>query len=237
MRVAGRVLSLPFDNIDTDQIIPAAHLTTLESTGLGRFLFTGHPDLAARLDERPGASIVVAGRDFGCGSSREHAVWALLERGFRAVIAPSFARIFSENAYTNALVPIALPPEHTRLCAASDMLDIDVESETVTTPDGNVCSFSLDPLRKTFLQSGGYLEFVHARIPQVRAHQASLRNSQMERLRLDALPTEALRERLSVLLPRDMTANERENARAGAGERDAEYVPSAEPQRLAEPRR
>jgi 3-isopropylmalate/(R)-2-methylmalate dehydratase small subunit len=171
MRLAGRVLALPYDGIDTDQIIPAKHLTVIEPGNLGRFLFTGRNELAERLAERDSATIVVAGADFGCGSSREHAAWALLERGFRAVVAPSFARIFLENAYNNGLVPVALGEAEVRACAASESVEIDVVDEAVTTPDGARYAFALDPLRKTFLLGGGYLEYLHAKIPRIRAWQ------------------------------------------------------------------
>jgi 3-isopropylmalate/(R)-2-methylmalate dehydratase small subunit len=169
MRIEGKVMALPFDGIDTDQIIPAKHLTVIEPGGLGRYLFSGHPELAARLAGAPEASIVVAGADFGCGSSREHAVWALGERGFRAVIAPSFARIFLENAYNNGIVPIAVEARDVTACAASETLEIDVENEVVVTASGERFSFALDPLRKTFLSGGGYLNYLHAKIPAIRA--------------------------------------------------------------------
>jgi 3-isopropylmalate/(R)-2-methylmalate dehydratase small subunit len=172
MRVRGRVLSLPFDGIDTDQIIPARHLTVLEPGTLGRHLFTGHAELAKRLEAEPEATIVVAGSDFGCGSSREHAVWALAERGFRAVVAPSFARIFLENAYNNGVAPVVIPVEAVRLCAECETLEIDVEREEVLTPRGERLSFTLDPLRKTFLLGGGYLKFLQATIPAIKAWEA-----------------------------------------------------------------
>jgi 3-isopropylmalate/(R)-2-methylmalate dehydratase small subunit len=180
MRITGNVLSMPFDNIDTDQIIPAVHLTVIEPGELGAHVFTGHAQLASRLQAAPQACVVVAGADFGCGSSREHAVWALRERGFRAVIAPSFARIFSENAYNNGVVPIVLTPSEVQACAACESVEIDVERETVTTDRGERFSFRLDPLRKTFLAGGGYLNYVHAKIPAIRAWAAarvSLRDS------------------------------------------------------------
>jgi 3-isopropylmalate/(R)-2-methylmalate dehydratase small subunit len=169
MRLSGTVLSLPFDGVDTDQIIPAIHLTVLEPGSLGRYLFTGHGELATRLAAANGASIVIAGKDFGCGSSREHAAWALAERGFRAVIAPSFARIFLENAYNNGIVPVTLEPDDVAACAAHASLEIDVAAERVHTPGGEVFTFALDPLRKQFLLGGGYLEYLHAKIPAVRA--------------------------------------------------------------------
>lgn len=169
MRITGRVLALPVDGIDTDQIIPAKHLTVIEPGGLGRYLFSGHPELAARLAGAAEASIVVAGADFGCGSSREHAAWALVERGFRAVIAPSFARIFLENAYNNGIVPITLEPGALAACAASETLEIDVENEVLVAAGGKRFSFALDPLRKTFLSGGGYLRYLNAKIPAIRA--------------------------------------------------------------------
>jgi 3-isopropylmalate/(R)-2-methylmalate dehydratase small subunit len=171
MRLRGSVLSLPFDGIDTDQIIPAIHLTVIEPGNLGRFLFTGSAELRERLAGAPQATILVAGSDFGCGSSREHAAWALVERGFRAAIAPSFARIFLENAYNNGIVPIVLEPWACAASARSAALDIDLERNIVKTDAGEAFSFSLDPLRKTFLSGGGYLRYLHRKIPAIRAWQ------------------------------------------------------------------
>ncbi|HTV74282.1 MAG TPA: hypothetical protein VME66_11315 [Candidatus Acidoferrales bacterium] len=173
MRISGKVLALPFDGIDTDQIIPAMHLTVIEPSGLGRHLFSGHHALAARLAAAPQASIVVTGADFGCGSSREHAAWALRERGFAAVIAPSFARIFLENAYNNGIVPIVLDAPEVAACAASATLEIDVDVEVVVTASGERFTFALDPLRKTFLSGGGYLQYLNAKIPAIRAWAAA----------------------------------------------------------------
>jgi 3-isopropylmalate/(R)-2-methylmalate dehydratase small subunit len=175
MRIAGEILALPFDGIDTDQIIPAMHLTVIEPGGLGRYLFTGRSELAARLDAAPQASVLVAGADFGCGSSREHAAWALRERGFRAVIAPSFARIFLENAYNNGLVPVALEREAVAQCAAARSIEIDVEAEIVQTDRGDRFTFALDPLRKTFLSGGGYLKYLFGKLPEIRAWEAARR--------------------------------------------------------------
>ncbi|HTX56863.1 MAG TPA: hypothetical protein VMD47_07145 [Candidatus Acidoferrales bacterium] len=173
MRISGAVLSLPYDGIDTDQIIPARHLTVIEPGGLGRFLFTGNPELETRLSAAPHASILVAGADFGCGSSREHAAWALCERGFQAVIAPSFARIFLENAYNNGIVPVALAPEAVRECGLCVSLEIDVTEEVVHTDRGTRHAFALDPLRKTFLSNGGYLKYLDGKIPLIRAWAAA----------------------------------------------------------------
>ena len=173
MRISGDVLALPFDGIDTDQIIPAMHLTVIEPSGLGPHLFTGHAELSNRLAEVPTASIVVAGADFGCGSSREHAAWALLERGFRAVIAPSFARIFLENAYTNGLVPVVLARSDVEACLRARSLEIDVDAESISTNGGERFVFTLDPVRKTFLEGGGYLRYLHAKIPAIRTWAAA----------------------------------------------------------------
>jgi 3-isopropylmalate/(R)-2-methylmalate dehydratase small subunit len=173
MRVAGEVLYLPFDGIDTDQIIPAVHLTVIEPGGLGRYLFGGSDALAQRLADAPCASVVVAGADFGCGSSREHAAWALAERGFRALVAPSFARIFLENAYNNGIVPVQLDADAVRVCGGAKTLDVDVDAETLTTDTGERFAFALDPLRKTFLCGGGYLNYLAAKIPKIRAWAAA----------------------------------------------------------------
>ncbi|MGZ3508639.1 MAG: 3-isopropylmalate dehydratase small subunit [Vulcanimicrobiaceae bacterium] len=168
MRVTGSVLALPFSDIDTDQIIPAAHLTTVEREGLGGYLFDGQAELTRRLEAAPGATIVVALENFGSGSSREHAVWALVQRGFRVVIARSFSRIFLENAYNNGLVPVELPEHDARVCLGETSLDIDVANEVITLPDGARIAFALDPLRKLFLLDGGYLRFLHGKVSQIR---------------------------------------------------------------------
>jgi 3-isopropylmalate/(R)-2-methylmalate dehydratase small subunit len=169
MRVSGAVLPLPFDDIDTDQIIPAVYLTGVDERGMGEHLFEGRIELAERLSGAAEAKIVVTLENFGCGSSREHAVWALRQRGFQAVVARSFSRIFSENAYNNGLVPIVCSPADVAVCMQQPSLDIDVEEQTIVCPDGQRIAFALDPLRKLFLLEGGYLNFVHARIEATRA--------------------------------------------------------------------
>ena len=164
MIVAGYVLAIPRANIDTDQIIPARHLTRIDAEGMA--------DGVELLARHPEASIVVAGENFGCGSSREHAAWALLGRGFSAVIAPSFARIFSENAYTNALLPITLPHHTVEMLMATRHITIDVVNETLRADDGEHIRFALDPLRKQFVLGGGFLNYLQAKIPAVRAWEA-----------------------------------------------------------------
>lgn len=173
MIVSGTVLSIDRANIDTDQIIPARHLTRIDSTGMGEFLFDGLPEGKELLASRPGAAILVTGENFGCGSSREHAAWALLDRGFKAVVAPSFARIFHENAYNNGLVPVIATPEQRAALATADTMEIDVVNETLRADGGEPISFSLDPLRKKFILQGGFLKYIASKIPEVRAWEAT----------------------------------------------------------------
>jgi 3-isopropylmalate/(R)-2-methylmalate dehydratase small subunit len=171
--VEGSVLPVRNANVDTDQIIPARYLTRIDADGMGEHLFEGMPDGARLLAEHPGASIVVAAENFGCGSSREHAAWALLGRGFKAVIAPSFARIFEENAYTNALVPVVVAPAVVEQLFGARHIVIDVAAETLRADGGDPVSFSLDPLRKQFVLGGGFLQYLNARIPSIRAWEAA----------------------------------------------------------------
>jgi 3-isopropylmalate/(R)-2-methylmalate dehydratase small subunit len=170
--ITGDVLAVERANIDTDQIIPARHLTRLDDSGMGEHCFEGMPDGAALLASRPSAKILVTGENFGCGSSREHAAWALIQRGFRAVIAPSFARIFEENAYNNGLVPVKLPQATVDALARANRIEIDVDRETLYADGGEAVHFGLDPLRKAFILGGGYLPFLASKIPAVRAWEA-----------------------------------------------------------------
>ena len=135
-------------NVDTDQIIPGRFLRTPRDQGYGRFLFA---DLDLDLD--PAARVLVAGANFGCGSSRESAVWALVDRGFRAVIAPSFGDIFFNNACRNGLLPVRLEAE---ACAAlgEGEVHLDLPAQTVTPPGGAPIPFDLDPFRKHCLLEG-----------------------------------------------------------------------------------
>jgi len=167
--VEGGVLPVDRANIDTDQIIPAHYLTGIETTGLGKHLFsgmTGGPELVA---SHPGASIVVTRENFGCGSSREHAAWSLADRGFRAVVAPSFARIFFENAYNNGIAPVVVDAGAIDALLTAPHLRIDLEAQTLEAPGGARLQFELDPLRKQFLFSGGYLAFLAGERPAVRS--------------------------------------------------------------------
>jgi 3-isopropylmalate/(R)-2-methylmalate dehydratase small subunit len=173
MIVKGDVLTVPHANIDTDQIIPAHYLTRIDSEGMGEHLFEGMPDGATLLASRPGAPIIVTRENFGCGSSREHAAWAILDRGFKAVIAPSFARIFHENAYNNGLVPVVLPAEICARLESAKQIEIDVDNETLRADGGEPIAFTLDPLRKQFILGGGFLKYLASKIPQIRTWQAA----------------------------------------------------------------
>jgi len=166
--ITGTILPIDAANIDTDQIIPARYLTGITKEGLGQHLFAGLPGGAALLAQYPEASIVVTRENFGCGSSREHAAWALVDRGFRAVIATSFARIFHENAYANAIIPIQLTPDQIERCLHEKQLSIDIAGEYVKLSDGTTYSFTLDPLRKAFITGGGFLAYLASKIDDVR---------------------------------------------------------------------
>ena len=159
-RVEGRAYPLGRANIDTDVIIPAAHLKTITRAGLGRHAFETIRAEAGNVFEDPrfaGSPILIAGDNFGCGSSREHAAWALADLGISAVIAPSFADIFASNAFKNGIVTVALPQEAVdRLLQVAEdhPITIDLESMTVTTPFQERFSFALDPFRRRCLREG-----------------------------------------------------------------------------------
>lgn len=173
MILAGSVLPIPRANIDTDQIIPAHFLTTIDEAGMGEHVFDGMPGGRELLAQHAGATIWVAGENVGCGSSREHAVWALAGAGFRAVIAPSFARIFHENCYTNGLVPVIVDAALIPRFAAAKRITIDVDAETVQADDDAPVAFALDPARKPFILGGGFLKFLAGKIPAIRAWDAA----------------------------------------------------------------
>jgi len=175
MIVEGRVLAIPRANIDTDQIIPAHHLTSIDEDGMGQYCMSGMPDGAQQLARVPDAAILVTGENFGCGSSREHAAWALRDRGFRAVVAPSFARIFLENAYNNAIVPIVIDPAQLDTFAAATNASIDVADETISLDGGEPIPFKLDALRKAFITGGGFLPYLASKIETVRRWEAACR--------------------------------------------------------------
>ena len=179
----SRVLPLNIDNIDTDQIIPARFLKTTDKTGLGKDLFCDwrydsegrpKPEFALNQPRSTGAGVLLAGDNFGCGSSREHAPWALLGFGFRAVISTSFADIFRNNSLKNGLLPIAVDAaSHAELLAAVEKdpaaeVYVDLASQSVRLPGGRIVTFPLDGFSKQCLLQGvdqlGYLQVKEAEI-------------------------------------------------------------------------
>jgi len=171
MQIQGKVLKVLKSNIDTDQIIPARHLTGISKTGLGKFLFEDLPSNPLDAIEHEGANIILTLENFGCGSSREHAVWSILDRGFKAVIAVNFARIFEENCYNNGLVPIRLSEHEIVEIAKSlkneDEMQIDV-AEQVLTVASKSYKFELDELKKEFILKGGFMKFLDAKVPMIK---------------------------------------------------------------------
>jgi 3-isopropylmalate/(R)-2-methylmalate dehydratase small subunit len=147
-------------NVDTDVVIPAHWLKTITREGLAKGCFESVRQEPGNVFEDPaykGAPILIAGDNFGCGSSREHAAWALLDMGITAVIAPSFSDIFSGNAFKNGILAVVLPQEQVnRLLevAKTDPITIDLESQTVTTPFQDRFTFEIDPFRKHCLLNG-----------------------------------------------------------------------------------
>jgi 3-isopropylmalate/(R)-2-methylmalate dehydratase small subunit len=158
--VTGRAIPFGAKNVDTDVIIPSHWLKTITREGLGRGAFETLRKDPANLFDSPefkGSPILIAGDNFGCGSSREHAAWALGDLGIKAVIAPSFSDIFSGNAFKNGILTVALPQEQVdRLLevAKTDPVTIDLEHQTVTTPFQDRFSFEIDPFRKHCLMGG-----------------------------------------------------------------------------------
>ncbi len=167
--LTSRLVPLPVENVDTDQIIPARFLKATDKNGMGAALFADwrynpdgspKPGFALNDEKYQGAQILLAGDNFGCGSSREHAPWALTGYGFRAVISTSFADIFRNNALKNGLLPVILDAETHQslfdLVAENPQAEItiDLESQTVTFSDGRTASFPIDPFNKTCLLNG-----------------------------------------------------------------------------------
>ncbi|WP_353229572.1 3-isopropylmalate dehydratase small subunit [Novosphingobium sp.] len=159
-QIDGRAYPFGQKNVDTDVIIPSHWLKTITREGLGRGAFETlrkDPDNLFDSAEFAGAPILIAGDNFGCGSSREHAAWALLDLGVRAVIAPSFSDIFSGNAFKNGIVTVVLPQDAIdRLIevAQTQPIHVDLENQTVTTPFQDRFTFEIDAFRKTCLLGG-----------------------------------------------------------------------------------
>jgi 3-isopropylmalate/(R)-2-methylmalate dehydratase small subunit len=156
-RVSGRVAVLDRADVDTDQIMPKQFLKRIERTGYGEFLFFDwrkDPNFELNRPEAAGAKVLVAGRNFGCGSSREHAAWGLQDYGFEAVIAPSFGDIFRQNALKIGLLPIQLPAGIVRELAEETELEVDLEALRIRTPDGHEIPFQLDEFQRHCLLNG-----------------------------------------------------------------------------------
>ncbi|MCL4188479.1 MAG: 3-isopropylmalate dehydratase small subunit [Rhodobacteraceae bacterium] len=167
--LTGVAAPLPLVNVDTDMIIPKQFLKTIKRTGLGRNLFDEMrytpdgaeiPDFVLNRPAYRNAEILVAGENFGCGSSREHAPWALLDFGIRCVIAPSYADIFYQNCFKNGILPIVLPQEAVDVLmddarrGANARITVDLPSQTVTASDGTTFAFEIDPFKKHCLLNG-----------------------------------------------------------------------------------
>ena len=186
---SSKVVPLLADNVDTDQIIPARFLKTTDKTGLGEALFSDwrynadgspKPDFVLNRPEMRGRQILLAGDNFGAGSSREHAPWALVGYGFRAVLSTSFADIFRNNALKNGLLPIALTADaHARIAAMvvadPDLeLAVDLEASRVRLPDGSTAGFEVDPFsRRMLLEGTDELGFLLAQSEAVAAYEAA----------------------------------------------------------------
>lgn len=167
--LTGVAAPLHMVNVDTDMIIPKQYLKTIKRTGLGTGLFSemrykedgsDNPDFVLNKPAYKGAQILIAGDNFGCGSSREHAPWALLDFGIRCVISTSFADIFYNNCFKNGILPIKVTPEQLAALfddagrGANAKITVDLESQTITGPDGGSISFEIDPFRKHCLLNG-----------------------------------------------------------------------------------
>jgi 3-isopropylmalate/(R)-2-methylmalate dehydratase small subunit len=168
-KLTGVAAPLPMVNVDTDMIIPKQFLKTTKRTGLGSALFfemrtrpdgSENPDFVLNQPAYKNAKLLIAGANFGCGSSREHAPWALLDFGIRCVIAPSFADIFYNNCFKNGILPIPLAQtEVDNLMAdaalgANAVISVDLEKQEITRPDGSRIHFEIDPFRKQCLLNG-----------------------------------------------------------------------------------
>ena len=167
-RLDAKIAPLPLANIDTDQIIPKQFLKTVEREGLGRGLFYDFrfdengkvkPDFILNRPEYKGVGVLVAGDNFGCGSSREHAPWALMDFGISCVISTSFADIFYNNCFQNGLLPVVLKPEEVQdlmeeAKGGNHMVTVDLAAQTVVSPSGKTFSFQIDPSRKDKMLNG-----------------------------------------------------------------------------------
>ncbi|MFN8527156.1 MAG: 3-isopropylmalate dehydratase small subunit [Anaerolineae bacterium] len=185
----GKAVALPINDIDTDQIIPARYLKVTDKAGLGAACFsdwryesdgTPKPSFPLNQPEHQGASVLIGGHNFGCGSSREHAPWALIGAGFRAVISTYFADIFRSNSLKNGLLPVIVDEQtHQQLISLAEedpnvQVTIDLASQTVTLPDGRAVSFPIDGFSKHCLLNGvDQLGFLLGLSEQTEAYEAA----------------------------------------------------------------
>ena len=156
-RIEGPVSVLDRADVDTDQIIPKQFLKRIERTGYGEFLFFDwrkDPSFELNRPEYAGATILITGRNFGCGSSREHAAWALQDYGFEVVIAPSFSDIFTSNCAQIGLLVVTLPAEEVRELMGSSELTVDLEAQTISDPAARTVAFEFDPFLRHRLLNG-----------------------------------------------------------------------------------
>jgi len=184
VKFESRTVVLAVDNIDTDQIIPARFLKTISKDGLGDQLFYDwrydadgkpKPGFVLNQAEAKGAQALVAGDNFGCGSSREHAPWALQQFGFRAIVSTSFADIFKQNSLKNGLIPITVPADvHAALLGAPGaVVKVDLAAQTLTLPDGRSVEFPIDAFSKHCLLEGvDELGYILQQEPAISAYEA-----------------------------------------------------------------
>jgi 3-isopropylmalate/(R)-2-methylmalate dehydratase small subunit len=168
VRLDGRAAPLDIANVDTDQIIPKQFLKTVEREGLGKGLFFDFrfdqqgkriDDFVLNRPEYKGVSVLIAGDNFGCGSSREHAPWALMDFGFKAIVAPSYADIFYNNCFQNGLLPVVLPQDQVdelmeEAAGGNHVFTVDLAEQVVVSPSGKRFAFEIDPTRKEKLIKG-----------------------------------------------------------------------------------
>ncbi len=188
--LTGVAAPLPLINVDTDMIIPKQYLKTIARTGLGKGLFSEmrynddgseNPDFVLNKPAYRKAQVLVAGENFGCGSSREHAPWALLDYGIRCIISTSFADIFYNNCFKNGVLPIVVTPEELEKLmddasrGANATLSIDLASQEIRGPDGGVIHFDIDPFRKHCMMNGlDDIGLTLEKAPSIAAHEGRI---------------------------------------------------------------
>jgi 3-isopropylmalate/(R)-2-methylmalate dehydratase small subunit len=172
MKISSRVVVIPQENIDTDQIIPARFLKITDKVGVGQQLFIDRPEFRALIGG--GSQVLVAGNNFGCGSSREHAPWALVDFGFKAIISTSFADIFRQNCLKNGLLPIVVDAKTHALLKPGTTVTIDLATQTLSIENGPTVTFPIDSFSKTCILESideiGYILKHEAAIAAFEAH-------------------------------------------------------------------